>query len=119
MRKGAGDRVDQGTAIAGREDVVDVLSNRRRRYALAQLQSVETPVGVSELANRVARWEARKPDLDGVPGDVGEIEVALVHTHLPKLAEAGLAEYDPARRRVAPADDAPRVRSGVDAVADD
>lgn len=80
--------------------VFDALANERRRVVLDSLAEAEPPVRVDDLARRVAARE-RRGDRAGEPGRgppegaVRRVHVSLHHTHLPKLAEAGLLDYDP------------------------
>lgn len=82
---------DGGRSLLTR--IFGVLSHPRRRYVLYYLRDRET-VRTGELAERVAAWE-RDQSVDEVAGgDVERVETDLRHTHLPKLADYGLVEYD-------------------------
>ncbi|WP_306059592.1 DUF7344 domain-containing protein [Natronococcus wangiae] len=78
--------------------VFDLLSNRRRRYALYYLY--EQPDGVAtvdELTDSVVTFEHRTADseTEGAPDVRREtIQTELQHIHLPKLADAGMLEHD-------------------------
>lgn len=78
----------------------EILAKRRRRYALLSL--MDAPDGVAtldDLADDVVALE-RAADAE-VPDDHRERVVTdLYHVDLPKLVEAGVAEYD-ARSRTA------------------
>jgi predicted transcriptional regulator len=72
----------------------DLLADARRRYLLYYLREHET-APVEELADAVAGW--RGPA--GGEGDIAPAEherarTALVHVHLPKLADAGVVTFD-------------------------
>ena len=77
-----------------RDLVFDVLKNRRRRYALHYLRRAEESVQLSELAEQVAAWE------NGI--EIGAISAAerkrvytaLYQSHLPKLDDAGIVDYN-------------------------
>lgn len=77
------------------QDVVfDILSSPRRRYVLYYLRTKEGPVQLTDLAEEVAAWEN-----DTEPPDITEQErkrvyVSLYQTHIPRLAQAGLINYD-------------------------
>lgn len=74
-----------------RADVIfDVLNHSRRRHALQFLADRVGGVPLAEVADAVAKRE-------GEPTDERRKRVAtgLYHTHLPKFAETGVAEYDP------------------------
>lgn len=80
--------------------VFTLLSDRRRRIVLNGLRGAEEEwVPVDDLAKRIAAWEAEIVD----PATVSErsIEIDLVHSHLPKLDQAGVIDYDGDERRAA------------------
>lgn len=73
-----------------------------RRTVLALLSYERRPLTLGDLTEAVVRH-----DYPASVGSVPERVVAEVHrslerTHVPKLAEAGLVEYDPERRLVEP-----------------
>lgn len=72
------------------EDLLHILSNRRRRYVLSYLQRTDdTVVELSELVDWVMTREAE------FENDQHEtVATTLHHIHLPKLAEVGLIDYD-------------------------
>lgn len=74
----------------------DALKHPHRRYVLYHLSDRSEGASVGELAERIADWEAEAEAADEANGitDLERIAVALHHTHLPKLAEIGLIEYD-------------------------
>lgn len=69
------------------------LANRRRRYVLYHLRDHQQAT-IDDLAVQIAAWEHDVPISDAPAEDVNRIYTALVHSHLPKLAEYGLVEYD-------------------------
>ncbi|MFW5964764.1 MAG: DUF7344 domain-containing protein [Natronomonas sp.] len=78
----------------------DLLSNARRRLALKYLLEQDTPVGIDELAAHVAAVEN---DTEAEQLDEKQRKrtyVSLYQTHIPKLAKAGVVEYDPDERTV-------------------
>ncbi len=78
------------------DDIFKLLSEKRRRYAVHYLSS--TPEGVatlSDLVEQVATWETETSAGD-VPEDYRRrVEASLHHTHLPKLDDANIIDYDP------------------------
>ncbi|WP_144920176.1 DUF7344 domain-containing protein [Halorubrum salsamenti] len=81
-----------------RDDVFEVLSNQRRRYAIHYLKrrSGES-VTVSELTDWVASWENGK-EIDALNHrERKRVRNALRQFHLPKMAEYGFVEYDSRR----------------------
>ncbi len=77
----------------------DILSKRRRRRLLVYLVETEAPVTLEELVAAVATAEAGAP-ADTVDDDVlRSITLSLVHSHLPRLDDAGVVAFDPDRDR--------------------
>lgn len=73
--------------------VFDVLSERRRRYALYHLR--EVPDGVAPVSDVVDYVYHSEGGSDGSRADLRlSIRTALQHVHLPKLENAGFIEYD-------------------------
>lgn len=75
------------------DTVYDILSDRHRRYALYYLQDHD-PVSADELAEQIATWEANTGGTDDVDETQERIAIELRHTHLPKLRDTGVIEYD-------------------------
>jgi hypothetical protein len=77
-----------------KDTVFSLLSNQRRRYAIHYLHRTAEPASLRDLTEQVAAWE------NGVTVDDLEykqrkrVYTSLHQTHLPKLVEAGVVEYD-------------------------
>lgn len=69
------------------------LASRRRRRALRYLLE-ENDTTVEEIATVLSGWEATTTATMQTPADRSEIRIDLTHNHLPRLADAGLVEYD-------------------------
>ncbi len=76
------------------EDVYEVLSNRRRRYAIHHLKQTDGPVDVSTLAEQVAAWENDKPVAELDSQERKRVYISLYQSHLPTLEKRGLVAYD-------------------------
>ncbi|MFC6729481.1 hypothetical protein ACFQDG_12585 [Natronoarchaeum mannanilyticum] len=75
------------------EAVFECLAEKRRRDVVAALRG-RGAASLRELADSIAD-----------PNDRTErVELELHHRHLPKLADAGLAEYDPDDRTIEPSE---------------
>lgn len=70
-----------------------LLANERRRAVLATLDDRAASVDLDDLAAQVATQEGDEADTD-------QIKITLHHVHLPKLADAGVIEYDPETHRI-------------------
>lgn len=80
-------------SVPAEDTVFDVLSSHRRRRALRVLHH-DGPVELKTLAERVAKLEA-----DGTQEELGadvrkRVYISCYQTHVPRLAEADLVEYD-------------------------
>lgn len=79
---------DERTISPRLDEALELLSNRRRRYALYHLRRRDEAVSLAELAARIAEWEEGTTDEAAVRAD-------LYHSHLPRLADAGVVAFDP------------------------
>lgn len=75
-----------------------ILSNERRRTALAVLENRSTPIELETMAAEIA-------NLNRDTATVGEeavdrLAIVLHHNHLPMLADFGVIAYDPEEKRV-------------------
>lgn len=97
------------------DQIFDLLSKERRRYALYYLEQQDGPVSVEAVAEQIAEWET-----DGVSipeGKFENVEVKLCHQDLPKASEAGYIRYDP-EERVVEVTDAPLEFNAIVSVAE-
>jgi DNA-binding transcriptional ArsR family regulator len=95
-------------------EVFQLLSNPRRCAALRRLSASPGAVPLRELAESVARAEA---DVSPAPRATYEtVYVSLHQTHLPRLHELGIVEYDRERRQVRALDRVREVNAYMDAV---
>lgn len=87
-----------------REEVFDLLSNRRRRHTLHYLrqQKEERPVDLRELSTQLSAWETGTPPEAITHKQRKRVYTALRQTHLPKMDRTGVVDYDAARGVVEP-----------------
>ncbi|WP_132058736.1 DUF7344 domain-containing protein [Halorussus amylolyticus] len=92
----AGDdgNIDRGGSALEVGEVLELLSERYRRHAVACLDGQPCPVPIERLTDQVAGREFQQP-----PNNVSmikrtQIATALHHSHLPKLEAAGIVVYD-------------------------
>jgi hypothetical protein len=76
-------------------EIFDVLQNQRRRYVLQYLKRFDEPVSLSDLATQVAAWEYRTCVEEVTKDQKKRVYTTLQQTHLEKMEEAGIVEYDP------------------------
>lgn len=74
--------------------VFDILSNARRRYVLYYLREAGEPVELRELARELAKWENKATEEELTKQQRKRVYVSLYQTHIQKLADAGIVEYD-------------------------
>lgn len=77
-----------------RDNVFDLLSNPRRRYILYYLRTHDGPIKLTDLADEVAAWEYDTDVEELSKQERKRVYVSLYQTHVPKLAEIGLVDYD-------------------------
>jgi len=77
-----------------RDDVFDLLSSARRRYILYYLRQEGGEATINELAAQIAVWENDVPPEELTSQDEKRVYVSLYQTHIPKLSEQGVVEYD-------------------------
>ena len=101
------------------DEIFTMLSNRRRRYVVHALSRGETDHDLGSLAEQIAAWEH---DVD-----VGELSynerkrtyTALQQTHLPKMDDAGLVEFDKNRGEIRPTESLTEVDLYLEVVSGD
>jgi hypothetical protein len=77
------------------QDVVfDILSSARRRYVLYLLRQSDSPIELTTLAEQVAAWENDTTVEELNKQQRKRVYVSLYQTHIPKLEDSGLVEYD-------------------------
>jgi hypothetical protein len=95
-------------------EIYYLLSNARRRAALTYLWEQSTATTLRDLSEEIATVES---DTAPAPRPLREsVYNALHQTHLPKLAEFGLVEYDHDRKVVSADPDGRHVRRYMDTI---
>ncbi|KOX94853.1 hypothetical protein AMS69_03050 [Haloarcula rubripromontorii] len=77
-----------------RDDVYDILSNQRRRYALHAIKQENERAELSDLAEQVAAWENDKCIQDITSTERHRVYTSMQQTHLPTLERAGVITHD-------------------------
>lgn len=94
-------RTDRTETEMPRDQIFEVLSNERRRYVLHYLKKQDgNRVELRELVDQVAAWEndTSVEKLDSAERKC--VYTALRQSHLPKLDDVGIVEYDNLRGEV-------------------
>jgi hypothetical protein len=93
------------------QDVIfDVLSSSRRRYVLYYLSQHEEPVELPSLAEEVAAWETESTVEELSSQERKRVYVSLYQTHIPKLQEVGLVDYDQDSGQVSLTDESDQIQ---------
>lgn len=101
-----------------REAIFDVLSNARRRYAIEYLKGCD-PGDEIELSDLVDYIAARENDVSVAEVDYKQrkrVYSSLRQTHLPKLSDCDLIEYDRSRGTIALSDAVSKVQMHLEYV---
>ncbi|WP_137287223.1 DUF7344 domain-containing protein [Halorussus salinisoli] len=76
------------------DEVFEVLKSPRRRYALYFLRREGGETELSDLTEQVAAWENETTPAALSTEQRKRVYISLYQTHLPKLDEADIVEYD-------------------------
>ncbi|RBI58357.1 hypothetical protein DMJ13_27100 [halophilic archaeon] len=76
------------------ETVFDILKSTRRRYVLHYLRQHGPSATLSTLATHVAAWEHETTPDELMSKQRKRVYTSLYQTHLPKLEEVGLLDFD-------------------------
>ncbi|WP_266077833.1 DUF7344 domain-containing protein [Haladaptatus caseinilyticus] len=76
------------------DQVFEVLKSPRRRYALYFLRREGGTVELSDLTEQVAAWENDTTPTELTSDQRKRVYISLYQTHLPKLDDARIIEYD-------------------------
>lgn len=87
----------EGTATLTASERHSLFAAHRRRVALDILAGRTDPVELEELAAEIA---ARENGRDAAEETIERVAITLHHTHLPKMAEMGVLNYDSVSRRI-------------------
>lgn len=88
-----------GAVEPSREVMFDLLGNSRRRRVLRHLLDERT-ITLTNLSARIAAWENDTTVADLSSRQRKQVYSSLYQTHIPRLSEHGLVEYDSENRVV-------------------
>jgi len=77
------------------EQLAQLLADPTRRAVLQRLEETGEELELRELSELVFLRESGRILTDEFEGELERISIGLHHEHLPRLADAGLIEYDP------------------------
>ncbi|WP_227773838.1 DUF7344 domain-containing protein [Haladaptatus pallidirubidus] len=71
-----------------------LMANEQRRYVLYYLHEVDTATELENIALQITAWRREKPTDDVTEMELEQTMARLRNVDLPKLANAGVVEYD-------------------------
>ena len=84
------------------DSVLDLCRDQHRRIVLGVLTAEGRSLTLDDLTKTILKYNHQTPITEVSAEVLTGVRISLYHRHLPKLAEAGLIEFDPERRLVAP-----------------
>jgi len=84
------------------DDLFEVLSNRRRRYAVHAIKQEGEAVKLGDIAERVASWEYDVAKSELSYDERKRVYTALQQSHLPTMDDAGIVKYNKERGIIEP-----------------
>lgn len=85
---------DSDNTTLSQDVAFDLLSNARRRFVLRQLQEGSDPIELGDLAGALAAKENGVSVEELTAQQRKRTYVSLYQTHIPKMVESGIIEYD-------------------------
>lgn len=82
--------------------VLDLCSKKHRRIVLAVLAEQQRSLTVDDLTKAIVKHNHHTPLTKVSSETITQIKISLYHCHIPKLADAGLIEFDADRELVEP-----------------
>ncbi|EMA61797.1 DUF7344 domain-containing protein [Halorubrum lipolyticum] len=85
------------------DELFDVLANQRRRFAVHLLKREEdSSIAIGEMAEQIAAWENGIEMTEITGNERKRVYTALQQSHLPKMDDAGVVEFNKDRGLVEP-----------------
>ena len=104
---------EKATPRPSKDDLLDLTGNERRRRVLRQLLNQQR-ITLTELSARIAARENDTPASDLTSRQRKQVYSSLYQTHVPRLSQNGLVEYDADERVVTLTGDPERLRALLD-----
>ncbi len=100
----------------GEDELFELLSNRRRRYAVHLLKRLDEPVELGDMAEQIAAWENEIDRWEVDHAQRKRVYTALQQIHLPRMADSGIVAFDDRAGVVEPTAATEQLRVYVDVV---
>ncbi|GAB3670762.1 DUF7344 domain-containing protein [Halopiger thermotolerans] len=84
------------------DELFEILSNRRRRHILHELMREQDTLDIGTLSQQIAAWEDGLELHEVTSSDRKRVYTALHQSHLPKMDEAGVVDFNQDRGTVSP-----------------
>ena len=85
------------------DELFDVLSNQRRRFAVHLLKrEADDSIAIGEMAEQIAAWENGIETTEITGNERKRVYTALQQSHLPKMDDAGVVDFNKDRGIVEP-----------------
>ncbi|GAA0241179.1 hypothetical protein ACFFQF_29645 [Haladaptatus pallidirubidus] len=91
---------EEKTEGLSKDKIFHILQTQRRRYALRYLKEHRDEVKMRDLAEQVAAWENDTTVQALASKERQRVYIALYQSHLPKLDEEGIINYNQSRGSV-------------------
>ena len=98
------------------DTVLDVCGHKHRRIVLATLANKPQSTSINELTNAVVKYNHHVSASETDDETVKRVHVGLYQTHLPKLAEVGLIQYNSEEKVVEPTSEVGREDSHLSTI---
>ncbi|GGI94094.1 hypothetical protein GCM10008995_00350 [Halobellus salinus] len=98
-------QVDGGDGLAAElseDELFEVLSNRRRRFAMHLLKRESETVEIGDMAEQIAAWENGVDTAELTGSERKRVYTALQQSHLPKMERVGVVEFNKDRGVIEP-----------------
>ncbi|SEO72443.1 hypothetical protein SAMN04487948_104377 [Halogranum amylolyticum] len=86
-------QAETGEALS-KDEIFSTLSNQRRRYVIHYLKHDPSQVRIRDLAEQIAAWENDITVEELTYKQRKRVYTSLHQTHLPKMDDCGIVEYD-------------------------
>lgn len=111
-----GEATSTGKKSLDRETAFDILSNERRRHTLHYLLREDRAVELRELSTQISAWENGLDPEEISHQQRKRVYTALRQTHLPKMDEEGVLDYDKNRGVIEPRTEVDQLKIYLDVV---
>lgn len=111
-------RNQRSTTELSQQKLYQLLSNQRRRFTIHYLQQHEQETDLSTLAETIARWEAGVDAETITHRQRKSVYTSLQQSHLPKLDDAGIVDFNRRASVVAPTDQLQTISIYTEVVSD-